>query len=275
MARAGLWPVGSGSVRCSSVGGDAVADELGVDPRPALGRVLELLEHENGARLAHDEAVAIGLERPARVLWVVVSLRERAHGAETGDPDPRDRRLAATGEHDVGAAEADRVEAVADRHRRGGAGGALGGERAFRAELDRDPGGAHVRDDRGDRERVDPVGAPLDQRLAGVLERLEAAHRGRDGDADPVALLLDLQPGVRLRLTRRRHDHLREPIHAPRLLVLDPLSRLEVLRLAGEGDREATRVERRDRAGRRLDLRRDAPSSTARRYPAASPRPAP
>ena len=143
------------------VGGDAVADELGVDPRPAPGCVPELLEHENGAGLAHDEAVAIGLERPARVLWVVVSLRERAHGAEAGDPDPRDRRLAATGEHDVGTTEADRVEAVADRHRRGGAGGALGGERAFRAEFDRDPGGAHVRDDGGDREGVDPLGAAL------------------------------------------------------------------------------------------------------------------
>ena len=32
--------------------------------------------------------------------------------------------------------------------------------------------------DRGDRERVDPVRAPLEQRFAGVLERLEAAHRG-------------------------------------------------------------------------------------------------
>ena len=164
---------------------------------------------------------------------------------------PCHRRLAATCEHDLRTAEADRVHPVADRHRRGGAGGALRGERALRAELYRDPGGAHVRNDRGDRERVDPLGAPLDQRVAGVLERLEAAHRGRDGDADPVALLLDLQPGVRARLSRRRHDHLREPVHTPRLLALDPLRRLEALRLAGERDREAGCVERRDRAGRR------------------------
>jgi hypothetical protein len=35
--------------------------------------VPELLEHEHGTRLAHDEAIAIGLERPARVLRVVVA----------------------------------------------------------------------------------------------------------------------------------------------------------------------------------------------------------
>jgi hypothetical protein len=35
--------------------------------------VPEFLEHKHGARLAHDEAVAIGLERPARVLRIVVA----------------------------------------------------------------------------------------------------------------------------------------------------------------------------------------------------------
>src|SRR5207344_2577581 len=75
-----------------------------------------------------------------------------------------------------------------------------------------------------------------------------AAHRGCDGDADPLALVLDIEPGVRPRLMRRGHDQLREPVHTPRLLALDPLRRLEVLRLASERDREAGGVERRDRA---------------------------
>src|SRR5207344_3427259 len=127
-------------------------------------------------------------------------------------------------------------------------GGALGCERTFRTELDRDLGGAHVGNDRGDRKGVDPPGASLDQRFAGVLERLEAAHRGCDGDAYPLALVLDIEPGVRPRLMRRGHDQLREPVHTPRLLALDPLRRLEVLRLASERDREAGGVERRDRA---------------------------
>ena len=58
-------------------------------------------------------------------------------------------------------------------------------------------------------------------------------------------------PASCLRLPRSRHDHLREPVHAPRLLALDPLRRIEALRLAGERDRKAGGVERRDRAGRR------------------------
>jgi len=52
--------------------GDAVTDELGVDVRASPRRVTELLEHEHGAGLTHDEAVAIGLERTACVLRVVV-----------------------------------------------------------------------------------------------------------------------------------------------------------------------------------------------------------
>ena len=81
---------------------------------------------------------------------------------------------------------------VADRHVRGGARGALGEERPARAELDRDPAGAQVGDDRRDRERVDSVRAPLDEHVVAVLERLQAADPGRNRGADPVGLLLDL-----------------------------------------------------------------------------------
>src|SRR4249919_1414390 len=47
---------------------------------------------------------------------------------------------------------------------------------------------------------------------------------------------------------RGGHDHLGESVHAPRLLGLNRLSRLEVLRLASERDREAGGVECGDRA---------------------------
>ena len=151
--------VGLGHVR--RVGRHAVADQLGVDLRAARLRALELLEHDRAGGLAHHEPVAVGVERPRGALRVVVAPRERAHRVEAGDADARDRRLAAAGDHRVGAAEADRVERVADRHVRGGAGGALAHQRALGAELDRDPAGAHVRDDAGDRERADAVGAAV------------------------------------------------------------------------------------------------------------------
>ena len=107
------------------------------------------------------------------------------------------------------------VERLADRHVGGRAGRALRPERAARAELHRDPGGAHVRDDRGDRERVDPIGAAL-----------RAAGRSSPGTAlrppipvatetpDALGLRLDLDPGVGLRHAGGRDDHLREAVDA-------------------------------------------------------------
>ena len=112
---------------CVRVGRDAVAEQLGVDLRAARLRVLELLEHEHRGGLAHHEPVPLGVERPRGALRVVVPPRDRAHRAEAGDPDARDRRLRAAAEHDVRAAEPDRVEPVADRHVRRGAGRALRG----------------------------------------------------------------------------------------------------------------------------------------------------
>ena len=53
--------VGLGHVQ--RVGGDAVAHQLRVDPRAARLRVLELLEHDHRARLAHHEAVALRRRR--------------------------------------------------------------------------------------------------------------------------------------------------------------------------------------------------------------------
>ena len=229
------------------VGGDAVAAELRVDLRVPLLRVLELLENDDAAGLAHDEAVALGVERTARGLGVGVAPRERAHGSEATDADLRDPGLGAAGEHDVGTAEPDVVESLADRHVGGRAGRALGPERAARPELHRDPGGAHVRDDRGDRERIDPVGAAREQLVVAVLEGLEAADSGCDGDAHALGLRLDLDPGVRLRHAGGRDDHLREAVELPRLAVLDPLGGLEVLQLAREMDGEAGGIELLDR----------------------------
>ena len=49
-------------------------------------------------------------------------------------------------------------------------------------------------------------------------------------------------PESDLRLPRRRDDQLREAVHPPRLPVLDPPGWVELLRLAGEPDREPTRI---------------------------------
>ena len=214
--------------------------------------MLELLEHDQRARLAHHEAVPPGVERPRRALGVVVSPRQRAHRAEARDADLVDRRLGPAAQHHVRPAEPDLVDTVADRHVRRRARRALRRQRALRAQLHRDPAGAHVGDDRGDRERVDPVRAACDQCVVAVLVGLEPADPGRDRRSDAVLLLRDLDPGVRLRLPRGGDDQLREAVHAPRLLALDPHGGIEVLQLARELHRVDTCVEVRDRACPRL-----------------------
>ena len=60
---------------------------------------------------------------------------------------------------------------------------------------------------------------------------------GRDRGADPLWVGADVEARVLLCLPRRREHDLREAVHAPRRLVVDPHGRVEVLQLAGEVDR--------------------------------------
>src|SRR6185312_793982 len=91
------------------VRGDAVADQLRVDLRAPRLRVLELLQHDDAAGLAHDETVPAGVKGPRGALRILVPARERAHRAEAGDADTGDPRLGAAAEHHVGAPEPDRI----------------------------------------------------------------------------------------------------------------------------------------------------------------------
>ena len=62
----------------------------------------------------------------------------------------------------------------------------------------------------------------------------------------------DVHARVGLRLTRGSEDHLREAVHPPRRLAIDPDRRVEILQLAGEVDVVIRVVERRDLCGARL-----------------------
>ena len=218
----------------------------------ARPRVLELLQHENGGRLAHHETVALAVEGPRCPLGTVVAPRQGAHRIEPGDPDLRDRRLAAAREHHVGAADADLVHRAADRHVGCGARRALAHQRPLRPQLDRHPACAHVGDDRRDRERVDAVGSARQQHVVAVLVALQAADAGGDRRAEAVGRRRDVDPGVRLRLPRRRDDHLREAVHPARRLALHPHGGVEVLQLAGEVNVVVRVVEGGDLGGARL-----------------------
>jgi hypothetical protein len=169
------------------------------------------------------------------------------------------RGFGSSAEHDVGPAEPDRVESVADRHVRGRARRALGAERAARPEHDRNPPRTEIRDDRRNRERVDAVGAAMDERVVALLERADAADTRRDRGTDAVGLGPDVETGVLLRLEGGGEDEMREAVHAPRVLAVDPLRRVEVLDLAGEVHLVVGVVELRDLAGPRVAVEQPPP----------------
>ena len=214
--------------------------------------MLELLEYEDAGGLTHDEPVSLGVERAARPLRILVPPGECPHRAEAGDADLRDPGLRPTGEHHLGPPEPDLLHGSTDRHVPGGAGRALGAERSSRPELHRDPGGAHVRDDRRNRERADTIGAADHQGLVAVLEALQTSDSGCHRRSDALGLGLDRDPRVLLRHARSREDHLRETVHPPRLARVDPLGRIEILQLAGEVHAVVGRVEQRDRTSAAL-----------------------
>ena len=138
-------------------------------------------------------------------------------------PTRRDPGLAAAAEHDLRAAEPDRVRAVADRHLRRGTGRALRARAAPSCPSSIETQPAPLFGMIAATENGLTRSAPRSSSVSiAVLVGLETAHPGADRDTDPLGLVRDLEAGVGLRLTRGRHDHLREPIQPPDLLALEP-----------------------------------------------------
>ena len=119
------------------------------------------LEHEEGGAFAHDEAVALDVERAGGAGRVVVAAGQRPHAGEGGDGDGRDHGLGAAGEDDVGGAVADQPGPLADGVAAGGAGGGDAEVRAGPAELHGHDGRRGVGHHHRHEERPDPQRPPL------------------------------------------------------------------------------------------------------------------
>ena len=103
-----------------------------------------------------------------------------------------DARLGAAGDDDVGAAEAEQVQAPADRLGAGRAGADRRVHAALRADLEADRGGRAVGHEHRDGERGDPLGALLLQDVVLAEQGQRAADAGADDDGEP----LRVDPGV-------------------------------------------------------------------------------
>ena len=205
----------------------AVADHLGIDFRAARLGMLIFLEHDDAGALAHDEAVAVLVIGPARLLRpVVVAHVERAGLGEAGDADRADRRFGAARQHDVGIVVADHPRRVADRMGAGRAGGDDRMVRPHQAVFD-----AHLARDQVDQPAVDEVrGDParplLGQQQAFALDARQAAdaRADRHAGAQPRRLVHLGQAGILQRLAGRVEAVDDERIDLPLDLVIDALA---------------------------------------------------
>src|SRR3546814_20222249 len=88
------------------IAGHAVADQLGMDLRAALLRVLVLLEHDDAGALAHDETVTVAIPRPRGLFGRLVEVRrERTRRGEARDPATADRPPRPARDNPVGTAQ--------------------------------------------------------------------------------------------------------------------------------------------------------------------------
>ena len=117
-----------------SVGGRAVAGDLGVDRRAAPPGVLELFQDEHAGALAHDKAVAQPIERARGLGGSVVPRGQGGEQTEAGDAERMDHAVRAAGDHEVGVAAADQLDRLADGLAAGGAGREAAEIRAFRSK---------------------------------------------------------------------------------------------------------------------------------------------
>ena len=242
----------------------AVAEHLGVDPRAAADRALELLEQQHAGALAHDEPGARRVERARGERRILLLGDEPAHRAEAGEDHRMHAGLGAAREDDVGVAAANRLRALPHRV---GAGRARRDRRVVRAaeaEVDRDLPARRVDEDVGEEPRRDPRVAALAEHLVLLEHADDAADRRADEDAGPRGIdPLDARVGPRL--ARRRdgeHDVALEPA---RVLRPDDGLRLEALHLGRDADRELARVERADPVDAAPPRDAPRPRSTARR----------
>ncbi len=216
------------------VAGQAVADDLGVDPGVARQRVVETFQHDAARALPHDEAVAVAVVGPRGCLRAVIEARrQRSAGDEPRVGQAVDGGFRPARHHDLGVAELNQPGRVADRVRAGRAGRHHGVVRPFQPVHNRYVAAREVdqpaRDEEGgqaarplgleqqgavaDAAEPPDAGADHDPRLdlllvgfrlpARVRQRLGGGRDREDDELVDLALFLGFHPGGRVERSRR------------------------------------------------------------------------
>ncbi len=142
------------------IGRRAVADQFGDRLRAARQGMIQFLEHHDAGAFAHDEAVAVAIERTRGALRIGDEVGgERASGGEAAEADAVDTGFGTPGDGDIRFAGANEACRIADRLHAGGAGCHGRAEAAFEAVADRDVASREIDQERGHGERRQPADA--------------------------------------------------------------------------------------------------------------------
>src|SRR5882724_1578765 len=197
------------------VGGVAVADNLAINFRAALFGAFQFFKNKDARAFAHDEAVAVFVERTRRVFRVVVARAHGAHRAKSADADGHDGRFRAAGEHHLSVAHFHGAPCFADGVIGRGAGGNGGEVRAAQIFIHREKSRSHVADEHRNHERREPSRPALEQNFQLVAGRLQSADAGAEDAADFIAIFFcEIEAGIQERLMSGENAELRIAVRA-------------------------------------------------------------
>lgn len=248
------------------IGGEAGASHFGIDFSAASAGVVEVFEDESGAAFAHDEAVAVAVERSRSGGRVIVASREGLHRRESADSRLTDRELGAAGDDSGTLAKADDVESGRDSGGRRGASGSGGEIRASEAELDRDMSGTDVEDCFRDKERAKTrKTAVVEEIVTAVLKSLSTAHTDAPDNAYSILIDIDIvEGGIEDSLGGGDDSILREEVKFFNLLAVEEIERVVVFNFAGDAGFEERGVEAADRGSGGDTLEQGIPHNRGR-----------
>jgi hypothetical protein len=197
--------------------------------------VLERFEDEDAGAFADDEAVALGVERTAGALGLVIARGERFHGRETADAHGGDGGFAAAADHDLGITTLDEAEGIAHGMRGSRTGGGGGGIGPASAVANGDDAGSKINDGGRNEKRRDAAGAALEKLAMLALDDVESADSGSDVDAGSVGGFRDdFEMGHAHGEIGAGHGQLNEPAHFFQLFFGDPEERIEIADLGSD-----------------------------------------
>jgi hypothetical protein len=232
------------------VGRHTAAGDLAVYMRTAPKGMFVLLQDKCAGTLAHDEAVAVGIERTRRMRGIVVARRQSLHGAESAHARDVYRRLRAACNHYIGLAQTYCVERVDNGMvgRSAGRGNAV--VRPHESVLHGDMPRRQI----GDHARNEEWTKPRDLSSLGIVHTfviigLDTSDAGAPNNAATLSVdRLVVETCVAHGLGGRYERILDERVVLAYLLAVEVPGPIVIFNLAGEPDLEGRSVESRDRS---------------------------